>query len=139
MVAAQKEMTAIAWTADALQAMASIANESPFAKEQSIEEMMAGTELFNYQHGNQAALVALHFADYQGGRTCHVTGCTSTGVDPLQTRMLTEAIESIAIDRGAVTLTLCTRHVAIAKGAKRWGAEITGAIIRKKLGEPNGR
>lgn len=139
MAPVKEALTAAAWTPEALQTMASIAKESPFAQEQSIAEMMGGTELHRYVRGEQAALVALHFARYQGGMACHVTGCTSTGKAPLQTRQLMSSIESVAIARGAVTLTLCTRHVAIARGAKRWGGEITGAIIRKNLGDPHGR
>lgn len=122
------------WDADALLAFEPVAAASPFGAVKSAPEMLQGCGLFEFAHARQRALLAMRLDQFTGGRVMHIMGAVSLGADPLQSRFVMGAIEAVAREHGAAVLSLCTEHAAIAKSAHRWGGQITGAVIAKRLG-----
>jgi hypothetical protein len=96
-------------------------------------ELVNGCTFWEYRQGHQAAFVALERFTFSGGCRVHVVALQSTGNEPLQMRQLMSDIEATARELGADLLTLFTQHEAIAAGAQRWGAHISGAIVQKNL------
>jgi hypothetical protein len=126
-------MRSTAWTPDAVQAFAPVCSNDPFGPLLTPAEMLHGSYLYDYQRGNQSALVALTREVFAGGIRVHVQGLVSDAPGQLQTRHLMQDIEATARNLGADVLTLCTRHPAIAASAPRWGGRVSGAIITKFL------
>lgn len=128
------------WTKDAINAFAPVCDVNPFGAIQSPGELVHGCYLFEYQHGKQAALVALQRDQFSGGCRVHVQAVQT--LDPrqhLQTRQIMAAIEKTAFSMGADVLTMATQHKAIAAGASRWGGHISGVVLSKTLGASHGR
>lgn len=126
-------MRSLAWTPDAVQAFAPVCQNDPFGPLQTPGELLQGSYLYDYQRGQQSALVALTRDVFAGGIRVHVQGLISDAPGQLQTRHLMQDIEATARNLGADVLTLCTRHAAIAASAPRWGGQVSGAIITKFL------
>lgn len=102
--------------------------ENPF-------ELVNGAYLFEYSHHGQAAMVALSLHRFSGGNRVHVNALQTINPQKhIQMRQLMQAIEQTAFAMGADVLTLSTQHPAIAAGASRWGARISGAVVSKTLG-----
>jgi len=121
------------WDVESLNAFEPIVAACPFGGLQSVGEILHGCGCFHWSKDGQEALLALRLDQWRAGRTLHVMGAVSVGEHPLQTRQVMAAVEHTGRLLGADVLTLCTPHAAIAKSAGRWGGQITGAIIAKRL------
>lgn len=126
-------MNAIAWTHEHLQAFQPVCDCDPFGPLQQPGELLKGSYLFEYQNREQGALVALSREVSSGGIRVHVQAMVSTTPGKLQTCQLIAEIEATAVNLGADILSFCTPHKEIVDGAKRWGGQVSGAIITKIL------
>jgi hypothetical protein len=123
-----------AWTLEAVNAFEPVCAVNPFGVLQSASELVEGSYLFEYQHGDQVALIALNRDVFSGGIRVHLQALVNLTPDlPLQYRHTMQAVENTARIWGADILTLCTQHAAMTAAAPRWGGEISGAIITKIL------
>lgn len=128
-------LTPITPTLELVELFGPVCHVNPYGAIQNPVELVNGCHLFEYHHGQQAAMVALAFSAWSGGIRCHINALqTIAQTVPLQTRQIMQAIEKTAVEKGADVLTLSTQHKAIAAGATRWGGHISGAIVRKYLG-----
>lgn len=133
MAADEKALTPLNWDQASLDAFEAVVQASPFVILKRPDEMMVGCKLWRYDHGRQAALIATRLDTCSGGNAMHIMGIVASGDELIQTRQLMAAIEVTARKAGANVLSLCTKHTGIARAAGRWGGQITGAIITKKL------
>lgn len=116
-------------------ALGPVCDVNPYGCLENPFELVTGAHLFEYSHHGQAALVALSLHQFAGGNRVHVNALqTINPQKTIQMRQLMQAIEKTAFAMGADVLTLSTQHPAIASGAGRWGARISGAIVSKILG-----
>lgn len=126
-------MNALAWTPEHVAAFQKVADVDPFGPLQTPFELLQGSYLYQYKNREQGALVALTREVSKKGVRVHVQAMVSTTPGKLQTRQLIAAIETTAKNMGAEILSFCTPHKQIIDGAKRWGGNVTGAIITKNL------
>ena len=126
-------MNAVAWTPEHVAAFQKVCDCDPFGPLQTPGELLQGSYLYQYKNREQGALVALSREVNSGGIRVHVQAMVSTTPGKLQTRQLIAAIEATAKNLGADVLSFCTPHRQIIDGAKRWGGNVTGAIITKIL------
>lgn len=131
-MAAAAPLKPCVWSPDAIDAFAPVAEASPWGPLLSPTELLQGCYLFEFEHRDQLALVALSRSVSSGGVRVHVQGLVSQG-SPLQMQPLMGRIEQTAINLGADVLTMLTRHHQMARLAPKWGAHISGAAISKPL------
>lgn len=131
-MAASSSLKPRQWSIEATEAFEPVALASPWGPLQSTGELLHGCFLFEFEHRDQRALVAMSRARASGGTRVHVQGLVSLGA-PLQMQPLMSQIEQTALDMGGDVLTMLTRHHQMARLAPKWGAHIAGAAIAKHL------
>lgn len=131
-MAASSSLIPRAWSAEAIEAFEPVALASPWGPLLSPAELLQGCYLFEFEHRDQLALVALSRSTASGGVRVHVQGLVSQG-SPLQMQPLMSQIEQTALNLGGDVLTMLTRHHQMARLAPKWGAHIAGAAIAKHL------
>lgn len=121
-------MQPAAWTDNALAAMRGAS--SPFGPLASLEEMMRGAELYEYQHGQSRAYVAVRLVSLDGGKRLDVVGLASVG-QRLAAREFNAAVDRLAVAYGADLIACCTSVPHVAKSCTGHGYTLTGAILTK--------
>lgn len=123
------------WCADTVAAFASSVAASPFGRLKAAEEMLSGSHLFEFEHGRQAALLAVRARQYAAGREFAIVGAVAMpGSAPLQAGQVFAAVEALARQNSIDAITFCTVHQPLARAAvRRAGFDLTGHVLVKSL------
>lgn len=135
MAAHAPSLTLRQWDAEALEALAPVGNVTPWAGLDALTDVLAGSHLWEFEHGPRRALVALTARQLAAGRVLEVAGLVSLG-ERLQLAEVGRAIESVAATRyGNVDLlSLTTRWAHLARACEREGWKQAGVTMTKRLG-----
>ena len=121
-------MKKVDWTDESLRAIAR--GRSPFGPLASLDQMMAGAELYEYQHGASRAFVAVRPVHLAKGMRLDIVGLASVG-QRLAAHEFHAAVDSLARDYRADLLACCTSVAHVAKSCTGHGYTLTGAILTK--------
>lgn len=124
-------MTALNWTPELIEAFAPSAARNPWGALESSREIVSGSYLFQIEHGQQRALMAVRPVEMDaGGLRAEIAGFVSSG--PLfHAKAMDRAALLIAHQLGADVMGLSTQVPALARACQRNGWITTGAILTK--------
>lgn len=131
---APEKVTAIQWTPEHVEAFNVAAARNPWGALESPAEILAGCFLFEVQHGQQHALMAIRRQELSGGVRAEVAALASSGPF-FHWKALDAATMMAAQQLGADVLGMSTQVPALARGCQRVGWVTTGAILTKWLKE----
>ncbi len=128
---APTKIAALAWSPELVERFAPSAARNPWGALESPREILQGSYIFEIEHGQQRALMAVrpvHIDD--GSMRAEIAGFVSTG--PLfHAAVMDRAAVLIAHQLGADVLGLSTQLPTMVKACQRQGWTTTGAILTK--------
>lgn len=124
-------MTALQWSPELVERFAPSAARNPWGALESPREILAGSFIFEIEHGQQHALMAVRPVPIDdGSMRAEISGLVSTG--PIfHAAVLDRAALLIAHQLGADVLGMSTQVPKLAKACMRHGWQTTGAILTK--------
>ena len=124
-------MTARDWSPELVEAFAPSAARNPWGALESAREILAGSFIFEIEHGEQHALMAVRPVPIDGGSMrAEITGLVSHG-PRFHAAVMDRAAVLIAHQMGADILGLSTQVPALARACQRHGWLTSGAILTK--------
>lgn len=123
------------WSGESLRAMARA--RSAFGPLASVDEIMRGADLYEYQDGASRAFVAVRPVILSGGTRLDIVGLASVG-QRLAAHPFHAALDALADDYGAQIMACMTQVPHVAKSCQAHGYAITGAVLTKNRGMKNG-
>lgn len=119
------------WSPELVEQFAPSAARNPWGALETPREILAGSFIFEIEHGQQRALMAVRPVPIDaGGMRAEISGFVSSG--PLfHAAAIDRAAVLIAHQLGADVLGLSTQVPALARACQRQGWMTTGAILTK--------
>lgn len=125
-------MMPVLWDADRLAALQPAVDANPWGPMESAVDVLHGASLYEYQRGQEHALLAVRPVRLAHGVRLDVVGLVSIA-DRLNMGALSASLESVAHQHGAAQLAMCTQRAHLVKQCSRFGWGVTGLVLTKAL------
>jgi len=128
---APSKIAALPWSPELVERFAPSAARNPWGALESPREILQGSFIFEIEHGQQRALMAVRPVPIDdGSMRAEISGFVSSG--PLfHAAVMDRAAVLIAHQMGADIMGLSTQVPALARACQRNGWMTTGAILTK--------
>lgn len=120
------------WTPDDVRALMPSVLASPWPLE-GAADVLTGALLYEFQHGQSHALMAVRPVALAGGLRLDVVGLVSLG-ERMQGAAIDAAAVSVARANGCSVVAMCSQVPHVIKTSTRQGWKATGVVMCKGVG-----